>query len=189
LADNLAAVQGIIAAGIRATPKKPVTIDLQDRYGDQLAPAVKEIIKLGAVGCNIEAFDRGTNALWSVDEAAARVAPAKKVAARRGVPDFVVNARSDALFQEADAGMDSVIRRGKAYLAAAHDDGLSLGQRELGASSDSILTFQIIVRMPNGFEPRNAPTAGIKQGTNDRRNRIPSTPQPRHLQVAEPRSR
>lgn len=118
LDDNLAAVRGIIAAGVRATPKKPVTIDLQDGYGDQLARAIEETIKLGAVGCNIEDFDRRTNALWSVDEAAARVALAKKVAARCGVPDFVVNARCDALFQGADAGMDSVIRRGKAYLAA-----------------------------------------------------------------------
>ncbi|KAJ6565030.1 Pyruvate/Phosphoenolpyruvate kinase-like domain-containing protein [Mycena vulgaris] len=99
LDDNLAAVRGIIAAGIRATPKKP------------------EIIKLGAVGCNIEDFDRGKNALWSVDEGAARVALAKKVATRCGVPEFVVNARCDALFQGTDAVMDSVIRRSKAYLA------------------------------------------------------------------------
>lgn len=118
LDDNLAGVRGIIRAGIQATPRKPVTIDLQDGYGDQLERAIEEIIKLGAVGCNIEDFDRVTNALWPVDEAAARVALAKKVAAKCGVPDFVVNARSDALFQGADAGMDSVIRRGKAYLAA-----------------------------------------------------------------------
>ncbi|KAF7347404.1 2-methylisocitrate lyase [Mycena venus] len=118
LEDNLAGVRGIVAAGIRATPKKPVTIDLQDGYGDQLERAIEGIIKLGAVGCNIEDFNRVANALWPIEEAAARVALAKKVAAKCGVPDFVVNARSDALFQGADAGMDSVIRRGKAYLAA-----------------------------------------------------------------------
>ncbi|KAJ7039663.1 phosphoenolpyruvate phosphomutase-domain-containing protein [Mycena alexandri] len=118
LEDNLAGVRGIIAAGLRATPKKPVTIDLQDGYGDRLEGAIEGVIKLGAVGCNIEDFDRQTNALLSIEEAASRVALAKKVAARCGVPDFVVNARSDALFQGSQAGMDSVIRRGKAYLAA-----------------------------------------------------------------------
>ncbi|KAJ6601863.1 phosphoenolpyruvate phosphomutase-domain-containing protein [Mycena vulgaris] len=139
LDDNLAAVRGIIAAGLRATPKKPVTIDLQDGYGDQLGRAVEEIIKLGAAGCNIEDFDRGKNALWSVDEAAARVALAKKVAARCGVPDFVVNARCDALFQGADAGMDSVIRRGKAYLAAgAATVFVWGGGSERGVSSEEV---------------------------------------------------
>ncbi|KAJ7224063.1 phosphoenolpyruvate phosphomutase-domain-containing protein [Mycena pura] len=118
LEDNLAGVKSIIGAGIRATPKKPVTIDLQDGYGGQLEEAIEGVIKLGAVGCNIEDFNRGTNALWSVEEAASRVALAKKTAAKCGVPDFVINARSDALFAGNTPGMEDVIRRGKAYLAA-----------------------------------------------------------------------
>ncbi|KAF8179028.1 carboxyphosphonoenolpyruvate phosphonomutase-like protein [Mycena galopus ATCC 62051] len=139
LDENIAAVRGIIAAGVRATPPKPVTIDLQDGYGDELPRAIEEIIKLGAVGCNIEDFDRGTNALWSVDAAAARVAMAKAVAARCGVPDFVVNARCDALFQGgADAGMGAVVRRGKAYLAAGATTVFVWGGGSRGVSSEEI---------------------------------------------------
>jgi 2-methylisocitrate lyase-like PEP mutase family enzyme len=115
LDDNLSGVRGIIAAGVRA--RKPVTIDLQDGYGNELGRAIEGIIKLGAVGCNLEDFDRRTNELWSLEDAAARVALAKKTAAASGVPDFVVNARCDALFQ-GKASLEDVIKRGKAYLAA-----------------------------------------------------------------------
>ncbi|KAJ7641299.1 phosphoenolpyruvate phosphomutase-domain-containing protein [Roridomyces roridus] len=105
LEENLAGVKGIIAAGVNAQPHpKPVTIDLQDGYGSHLERAIEEIIKLGAVGCNIEDFNRETNALWSVEEAAQRVARAKQTAARCG--------------GGAEVGLDAAIKRGKAYLAA-----------------------------------------------------------------------
>ncbi|KAK7060041.1 2-methylisocitrate lyase [Favolaschia claudopus] len=116
LEENLRGVKPIIAAGLKEG--KPVTIDLQDGYGPQLARAIEEVVKMGAVGCNIEDFSREKGGLYSVEEAAARIKLAKEAAATCGMPDFVVNARTDALFQEKDGGMDVVIQRGKAYLAA-----------------------------------------------------------------------
>lgn len=134
LEDNLAGVRGIVGAGIRAG--KPVTIDLQDGYGDRLEKAITEVIKLGAVGCNLEDFDRVTNRLWSIEEAAARVSLAKKTAAKCGVPDFVVNARSDALFQ--GEGLEGVVKRGKAYLAAGATTVFVWGGGSRGVSSAEI---------------------------------------------------
>ncbi|KAJ7785599.1 phosphoenolpyruvate phosphomutase-domain-containing protein [Mycena olivaceomarginata] len=97
---------------------KPVTIDLQDGYGDQLARAIEEIIKLGAVGATSRTSTVARTRCGASTSPPRESHWPRRVAARCGVPDFVVNARCDALFQGADAGMDSVIRRGKAYLAA-----------------------------------------------------------------------
>jgi 2-methylisocitrate lyase-like PEP mutase family enzyme len=141
LDDNLSGVRGIIAAGIRA--RKPVTIDLQDGYGEELDRAIEGVITLGAVGCNLEDFDRRTNALWSLEDAAARVALAKKTAAASGVPDFVVNARCDALFQ-GKATLEEVIKRGKAYLAAGATTVFVWGgPGGRGLSSEEIKTLVI----------------------------------------------
>ncbi|KAA1469411.1 carboxyphosphonoenolpyruvate phosphonomutase-like protein [Dentipellis sp. KUC8613] len=115
LAQNIAGVRAIVAAGVSVG--KPVTVDLQDGYGEQLADAIAQVIALGAVGCNLEDFDRGQGKLWSVEDAAARIRKAKRVAAELGVPDFVVNARTDVL-AEKDATIADAVQRGKAYLAA-----------------------------------------------------------------------
>ncbi|KAF8584436.1 putative carboxyphosphonoenolpyruvate mutase [Ramaria rubella] len=115
LEQNLFGVRAIVAAGVKTG--KPVTIDLQDGYGDQLEEAIVQVIALGAVGCNIEDFDRKTNALWSVSEAAERVRRAKKAGVAAGVPDFVINARTDSLFQPGGT-LEHAIERSKAFLVA-----------------------------------------------------------------------
>ncbi|KAJ5772961.1 Pyruvate/Phosphoenolpyruvate kinase [Penicillium paradoxum] len=64
---------------------KPLTVDLQDGYGDEadLSDTIKQVITLGAVGYNIEDMD-AKGALRSVAEATARVA----VVVRRLRPAF-----------------------------------------------------------------------------------------------------
>jgi 2-methylisocitrate lyase-like PEP mutase family enzyme len=56
------------------------------------------VIKLGAMGLNMEDFDRRTTALFSIEEARDKIRRVMKTAEKDGVPDFVVNARTDALF-------------------------------------------------------------------------------------------
>lgn len=77
---------------------------------------MREVIKLGAVGINLEDFAREKDGLYSVEEAQERIRTVMRVAAELGVPDFVVNARTDALFS--GGTVDDAIARGKAFLEA-----------------------------------------------------------------------
>ena len=115
--QNLAALKAIITAVHRINPSLPVTVDLQDGYGDDLASTVKEAIALGAVGCNLEDMDNATDTLLPLDEAVARVRTVVQAAREAGVPDFALNARTDVLFQEGRTLADAV-ERGKAFLEA-----------------------------------------------------------------------
>ena len=93
----------------------PVTADLEAGYGDA-AETVRRAIGLGVVGCNIE------DQLRPLDRAVAVVESVMRAAADEGVPDFVLNARTDAFLKAGDRDPEEVladaIERGKAYLGA-----------------------------------------------------------------------
>lgn len=114
LEANLAAVRPI--AAIAKEHNLPLTVDFQDGYGDQLEKGVGALLDLGVVGINLEDRDKDTGAMMSLAVAAERVNRVVAVAKRRGVNDFVVNARCDTLI--VGGAIDEVIERGKAYLAA-----------------------------------------------------------------------
>lgn len=119
-AQNLASVQIIVSAAHSINPALPVTVDLQDGYGKDLpslAATVKEVIALGAVGCNLEDMNNAAGTLRPLDEATARVRAVVEAAKEAGVPDFALNARTDVLFEEGRT-LDDVIVRGKAFLEA-----------------------------------------------------------------------
>lgn len=104
-----------MAGRIAAAVDLPVTADLEGGYGD--APeTVRRAIGAGVVGANIE------DQLKPVAEAAAQVAAIMKVAEAEGVPDFVLNARTDAWVLGGDRDPAEVladaVERGKAYLDA-----------------------------------------------------------------------
>jgi len=111
--QNLAAIRTIGTVTSRA--KIPLTVDVQDGY-DDVAATIKAIIQAGAVGCNIEDLNNAKNTLRSKDEAANRIKLALKTARDAGVPDFVVNARSDVL--NFDGTIGDALDRAQAYLAA-----------------------------------------------------------------------
>ncbi|KAK4143194.1 2-methylisocitrate lyase [Dichotomopilus funicola] len=95
----------------------PLTVDIQDGYGDRLEEVIRRVItELGAVGVNLEDSDRATFKVIGEEEAVDRVRRAVKVAAEVGVPDFVVNARADSWPAHQD--LEESIRRGKKYLEA-----------------------------------------------------------------------
>jgi 2-methylisocitrate lyase-like PEP mutase family enzyme len=114
LETHLAAIRRI--APVALANNKPLTVDLQDGYGDRLEEAVEAIIGLGASGCNLEDRDNVTGKLYPLDEAVSRVRRVLDTAKRLGVPNFALNARSDAVFLNSD--VDDAIARGKAYLEA-----------------------------------------------------------------------
>ncbi|KAJ6188764.1 hypothetical protein N7519_003672 [Penicillium mononematosum] len=99
--QNLTAIAAIAASARATNPTKPLTVDVQDGHGDasELADTIRQVIALGAVG------------------AAARVGVADQAAREAGVPDFVVNARTDVLLTE-NGTVEQAIERGRAFLNA-----------------------------------------------------------------------
>lgn len=93
----------------------PVSADLEGGYGDP-AETIRRAIGIGVVGANIE------DQMRPFDEAVANVAAIMKAAQDAGVPDFVLNARTDAFVKAGDRDPADVLKdaveRGKAFLDA-----------------------------------------------------------------------
>jgi 2-methylisocitrate lyase-like PEP mutase family enzyme len=93
----------------------PVTADLEGGYGDA-GETCRRAIGLGVVGANIE------DQLKPLPEAVASVEAVLRAAEAEGVPDFVLNARTDVLLRAGDRDPADVladaIERGRAYLDA-----------------------------------------------------------------------
>jgi 2-methylisocitrate lyase-like PEP mutase family enzyme len=100
---------------IVASTSLPVTADLEGGYGDA-AETVRRAIGVGAVGANIE------DQLKPVAEAARQVEAVMRAAEAEGVPDFVLNARTDAFHLGRDKdpadNLAVALERGRAYLDA-----------------------------------------------------------------------
>jgi 2-methylisocitrate lyase-like PEP mutase family enzyme len=100
---------------IAADVELPVTADLEGGYGDA-AETCRRAIGLGVVGANIE------DQLRPLAEAARIVSSVMRAAADEGVPDFVLNARTDAFVlgggRDATESLADAIERGRAFLDA-----------------------------------------------------------------------
>ena len=114
--ENIPVEEMIAVVGrITATTTLPVSADLEGGYGDA-AETVRRAIGVGVVGANIE------DQLKPLDEAVAQVTAIMDAAIAEGVPDFVLNARTDAFVRAGDrdpsAVLDEAVERGRAYLDA-----------------------------------------------------------------------
>jgi 2-methylisocitrate lyase-like PEP mutase family enzyme len=105
--DEMIAEVGLIARSTHL----PVSADLEGGYGDA-AETVRKAIGVGIVGANLE------DQLKPVAEAAAQVEAVMAAAAAEGVPDFVLNARTDAFVRGAEDPLAEAVTRGKAFLEA-----------------------------------------------------------------------
>jgi 2-methylisocitrate lyase-like PEP mutase family enzyme len=109
--DLMLEMVGRIADGVDL----PVTADLEAGYGDP-GGTIRRAVGLGVVGANLE--DR----MKPVTDAAAAVAAAVAAADSEGVPDFVLNARTDAFLRAGDQDRREVLKdaiaRGRAFLDA-----------------------------------------------------------------------
>jgi 2-methylisocitrate lyase-like PEP mutase family enzyme len=112
--QNMDAVARIIPVAQRHN--LPLTVDFQDGYLDDIAKPVTELIKLGVFGANIEDLNDRTGKLRSKEESVQRIKAAAAAAKDAGVPDFVINARTDVIGE--GGTVDEAIDRGKAFLDA-----------------------------------------------------------------------
>jgi 2-methylisocitrate lyase-like PEP mutase family enzyme len=117
-----------VAAIVRAV-SCPVTADIEAGYGnnpDDVAQTVDRVMDVGAAGINLEdnMHGRGESPLFSIDDQCARIAAAREIANRRGIP-LVINARTDTFILNLGANVDDrigiTVERGRRYLAAGAD--------------------------------------------------------------------
>ena len=150
--ENIPVDEMIYEVGrIAASTHLPVTADLEGGCGD--APeTIRKAIGVGIVGANLE------DQMKPLAEAAAQVASVVKAAEAEGVPDFVLNARTDAFLQVlggADRDPDEVLRdaveRGKAFLDAGAPVVFVPG----------ILTEHQVTTLVEAFGPQRLTTIGI----------------------------
>lgn len=91
----------------------PVTADLEAGYGDP-AETTRRAIGVGAVGMNLE------DEMAPLADAVAAVKSVVAAAETEGVPDFVLNARTDAFLRPGDRPrgevLDDALERGRAFL-------------------------------------------------------------------------
>jgi 2-methylisocitrate lyase-like PEP mutase family enzyme len=132
--DLMLDMVGRIAAGVDL----PVTADLEAGYGNP-RETIRRAVGLGVVGANLE------DQMKPVVEAAAAVQAAMAAAQAEGVPDFVLNARTDAFLRAGDQDRSEVLADAIARCRAFLDAGAPvvfvpglLDESEIDALVDSL---------------------------------------------------
>lgn len=141
---NLAAIRTI--ASVAKEFDKPLTADWQDGYGSRLEEGISSLIDAGVIGINLEDFDGQTQLMLPIDTAVGRIKRVLAMGEEKGVPDFVVNARTDTLLH--GGRLSEAIERGRAYLAAGATTVFVWGGRQRGTTKDEV------IEMTKAFEGR-----------------------------------
>ena len=112
---------------ITAAVRVPVRADIEGGYGPapaDVAETVSAIVEAGAAGVNLEDSIAGTLNLFDAPAQAERLRAAREAATAAGLPELVINARTDVyLFGVgAPAGrLDDVLARATVYAEAGAD--------------------------------------------------------------------
>jgi 2-methylisocitrate lyase-like PEP mutase family enzyme len=117
----------------------PLTADLQNGYGTRLEEAIESMLELGVVGVNLEdslSSKPGELRLMDADENAGRIRAAMEVAARKGVANFVINARTDCVLL--GKTIEEAIQRGRKYLDAGATTVFVWGGMKRGLRDDEV---------------------------------------------------
>ena len=105
----------------------PVTADIEAGFGAdeaQVGQTVTAVLEAGVVGINLEDAPPDTTGLFEEKVAAARVAAARAAAVAHGVPDLVINARTDVYLRGIGDHADrpaEVLRRAQSFADAGAD--------------------------------------------------------------------
>ncbi|GJF27715.1 2-methylisocitrate lyase [Kitasatospora sp. NE20-6] len=112
---------------IAAAVDVPVTADVEGGYGpapEDVAATVEAVVAAGAVGVNLEDSGAPGGGLFGPEEQAARLRAAREAAARAGLPELVVNVRTDVFLfgiGAPEGRLDDVLARAKVYAEAGAD--------------------------------------------------------------------
>jgi 2-methylisocitrate lyase-like PEP mutase family enzyme len=149
--QNLSRAEAVGAvARIAATVDLPVTADIEGGYGGDpgaVAATVAAVIGAGAVGINLEDSGAPGGGLFGAAAQAARIRAARAAATDAGLPELVINARTDVfLFGIGEPGgrLDDVLARAAAYAEAGADSLFVPGLLDL----DTLATLTGKVSLP-----------------------------------------
>ena len=141
--QNLSREEAVDAiARIAATVGLPVTADVEGGYGpapDAVAATVTAVIGAGVVGINLEDSGAPGGGLFNAAAQAGRISAARAAAAAAGLPELVINARTDVfLFAigEPEGRLDDVLARASAYAEAGADSLFVPGLLDLGTLAE-----------------------------------------------------
>lgn len=141
--QNLSREEAVDAiARIAATVGLPVTADVEGGYGpapDAVAATVTAVIGAGVVGINLEDSGAPGGGLFDAAAQAGRIRAARAAAAAAGLPELVINARTDVfLFAigEPEGRLDDVLARASAYAEAGADSLFVPGLLDLGTLAE-----------------------------------------------------
>jgi 2-methylisocitrate lyase-like PEP mutase family enzyme len=137
--QNLSRPQAVEAvARIVNAVDLPVTADIEGGYGSDpgaVAATVAAMIGAGAVGINLEDSGAPGGALFDAAAQAARIRAARAAAAEAGLPELVINARTDVFLfgiGAPEGRLDDVLARAAAYAEAGADSLFVPGLLDLG---------------------------------------------------------
>lgn len=114
-------------ARIAATVALPVTADIEGGYGaepEAVATTVRAVVEAGAVGINLEDSLAPGGPLHDAAAQADRIRAARVAATDAGLPELVINARTDVFLFGIDAPdgrLADVVARAAAYAEAGAD--------------------------------------------------------------------
>lgn len=161
-------------ARIAAAVDLPVSADVEGGYGpgeDDVAQTVAGVIGAGAVGINLEDSRAPGGPLFAADDQVSRLRAAREAAAAAGLPELVINARTDVyLFGVGpEAGrFDDVVARARSYADAGADSLFVPGLLDL----DTLAALTSRVDLPvNAMAGPGAPSvddlraAGVRRVT------------------------
>jgi 2-methylisocitrate lyase-like PEP mutase family enzyme len=105
----------------------PVTADVEGGYGpgpEDVAATIEAVVAVGAIGVNLEDSRAPGGPLFAPDAQAGRLRAARSAAERAGLPELLINARTDVFLfgvGAAEGRLAEGLLRSKAYAAAGAD--------------------------------------------------------------------
>ncbi|MFI9549245.1 isocitrate lyase/phosphoenolpyruvate mutase family protein [Streptomyces sp. NPDC052016] len=160
------------AARIVAAVDVPVTVDVEGGYGAapaEVAQTVAAVVAAGAVGINLEDSRAAGGPLFTPEQQAERIAAARAAATEAGLPELVINARTDVyLFGigEESGRLDDVLARAAAYAEAGADGVFVPGLLDLGVLADLSARSPLPVNAmagPGGPSVTDLAKAGVRR--------------------------
>ena len=138
----------------------PLSADVVGGFGsspDAVARSVKQFVRAGAVGINIEDFVHETKKLLPVERQVARLRALVKLQKFMGIP-FVINARTDALRfapGDGDTKLEEAMRRASVYRDVGVDCVYPMGLTDAESISTFVkaLDFPVNVMVRKGLPP------------------------------------
>jgi 2-methylisocitrate lyase-like PEP mutase family enzyme len=166
-AEMTGQVQRIVAA-----VDIPVTADVEGGYGpgpEDVAATVEAVIAAGAVGVNIEDSQAASGTLFEHAAQAERLRAGRSAAERAGLPELVINVRTDVFLfgiGAPEGRLDDVLGRAAAYAEAGADVLFVPGLVDLDTISSLVQASPLPVNIMAG---PGAPTVGALEAAGVRR--------------------